>query len=57
MLTHRPCRILIGEATHQYVDRQFKTQRVGEVSLKGKEQKITVYCVVGRDDSTPNGST
>jgi len=56
-LTHSPCRILIGEATLQYLDHQFKTQRVGEVSLKRKEQKITVYRVVGREDSTSTGST
>ncbi|MBI3796169.1 MAG: adenylate/guanylate cyclase domain-containing protein [Deltaproteobacteria bacterium] len=49
-LTQNPCRILIGEATLQYLDEQFKTQRIGEVSLKGKEQKITVYRVVGRED-------
>jgi adenylate cyclase len=52
-----PCRILIGEATLQYLDHQFKTQRIGEVSLKGKEQRITVYRVVGREDSSSNGRT
>jgi adenylate cyclase len=48
--TQSTCRILIGEATLQYLDHQFKTQRIGEVSLKGKAQKITVYRVVGRED-------
>jgi adenylate cyclase len=42
------CRILIGEATLRYLGQQFITQRVGEVSLKGKEQRITVYRVLGR---------
>ncbi len=51
-LTRSPCRILIGEATLQYLDHQFKTQRIGEVSLKGKEQRITVYRVVGWEDFT-----
>jgi adenylate cyclase len=51
---YSPCRILIGEATLQYLDQQFKTQRIGEVSLKGKEQKITVYRVVGGEEASPN---
>jgi adenylate cyclase len=42
-----PCRILIGQATLQYVGQQFQTQYVGEVHLKGKEQTTTIYRVVG----------
>ena len=42
------CRILIGEATLHYLGQQFVTQRVGDVSLKGKEQKIIVHRVLGR---------
>lgn len=42
------CRILIGEATLHYLGQQFVTQRVGEVSLKGKEQKVIVHRVLGR---------
>jgi adenylate cyclase len=45
---HAPCRILIGEVTLRYLDDQYLTQRVGEVTLKGKEQKVTVYRVLGR---------
>jgi len=45
-----PCRIIIGEATLCRLGDQFEAQRVGEVSLKGKDQKITVYCVSGRVD-------
>jgi adenylate cyclase len=45
-----PCRIIIGEATLQRLGRQFATQHLGEVSLKGKDQKVTVYGVVGRAD-------
>ncbi len=49
-----PCRILIGEATRCQLGEQFQTQRVGEVSLKGKDQKITVWRVVGRVDRGPD---
>ena len=45
-----PCRIIIGEATLCRLGDQFEAQRVGEASLKGKDQKITVYCVSGRVD-------
>lgn len=43
------CRILIGEATLRYLGGQFETQRVGEVSLKGKAEKITIYRVLGHE--------
>jgi adenylate cyclase len=46
-LDGRPCRILIGEATLCRLSERFDTERVGEVSLKGKEEKISVYRVVG----------
>ena len=45
-----PCRILIGECTLRYLGKQFKTEKVGEVSLRGKVEKITAHCLVGRDD-------
>ena len=45
-----PCRILIGEATRRYLGDRFIMQRIGDVSLKGKEQQITVYRVPGRKD-------
>jgi adenylate cyclase len=41
----RVCRILIGEETLKYLNNQFNTVKVGDVSLKGKEEKITVYNV------------
>ena len=50
--TLSPCRILIGETTFQYLNGQFQTQRVGEVSFAGKEEKITAYCVPAREDDT-----
>jgi adenylate cyclase len=46
----RPCRILIGEQTLRYLNHQFETKKVGEVLLKGKDEKVTVYRVVGRMD-------
>jgi adenylate cyclase len=42
-----PCRILIGEATLSRLGQRFLTEKVGQVSLKGKEEKIHVYHVVG----------
>jgi adenylate cyclase len=45
--TGSPCRILIGEATLRYLGGQFQTQKVGEVHLKGKEETVTIYRVVG----------
>ncbi|MCP4691392.1 MAG: CHASE2 domain-containing protein, partial [Desulfobacterales bacterium] len=43
-----PCRILIGESTLRYLDDRFKTRPIGEVSLKGKDEKIRVYRVIGK---------
>lgn len=47
-LIDSPCRILIGEATLRYLGHQFQVKRVGEATLKGKDEKITIYSVVGR---------
>ena len=41
------CRILIGEATLRFLQAEYCTKRVGEVALKGKEEKITAYRVIG----------
>jgi adenylate cyclase len=43
----RPARILIGEPTLVLLDGRFKTERVGEVSLKGKENRISIHRVSG----------
>ena len=51
-LATRPTRILIGESTLRYLDDQFETLKVGELSLKGKEQKTAAYCVLGRKPET-----
>jgi adenylate cyclase len=45
--TDSPCRIFVGEPTVRYLDHRYRTQCVGEVRLKGKDEKVTVYRVVG----------
>ena len=47
-----PCRILIEEMTLQYVGKEYKTQKIGEVAVKGREQKIKIFRVLGREDGT-----
>jgi class 3 adenylate cyclase len=46
-----PCRILIGEPTLQCLGERYLTKRIGEVSVKGKDQKVVVYRVLGRKDA------
>jgi adenylate cyclase len=48
--TDSHCSILVGETTVRYLDKRFQTQRVGEISLKGKEHPIIAYRVIGRND-------
>jgi adenylate cyclase len=47
------CRILIGESTLRCLGPEFRTERIGEVSLKGKEEKITIHRVLGEDGLPP----
>jgi adenylate cyclase len=49
-LVDSPCRILIGETTLRYLDHQFRTKKIGEASLKGRDEKVTIYRVVGRNE-------
>jgi adenylate cyclase len=53
----RPARILIGEPTLERLGTEFETQRIGEFALRGKEQRVSVYRVLGRralsDESAP----
>jgi class 3 adenylate cyclase len=53
-LADRPCRILITRGTMLFLDDRFETRRVGDLSLKGKEDKIDVYCVLGRSVNAPS---
>jgi adenylate cyclase len=50
-----PCRIIIGDTTLRRLADQFKTHNFGEVSLRGKDQKITVYAVIGIADHRSGG--
>jgi adenylate cyclase len=49
-----PCRIIIGEPTLRLLGAQFEAQRIGEVSLRGKDQEMSIYCVIGRVDYKSN---
>jgi adenylate cyclase len=50
-----PCRIIIGEATRRRLHAQFATERIGEVSLRGKDQAMTVYCVMSQPQCRDDG--
>jgi adenylate cyclase len=50
------CRILVGESTVRYLKNQFQTERVGAVSLKGKDHKIEVFRVLGGLDRNSGGA-
>ena len=43
----RLCRILVGESTLRYVQGRFKAEKVGDVSLKGKTEKVATYRITG----------
>lgn len=43
-----PCRILVGEATWQRIQGAYAAREVGLCHLKGKQQAIKVYQVLGR---------
>jgi adenylate cyclase len=49
----RPCRTIIGESTLACLGDEFETARVGDVSLKGKEQRVGIYRVIGRRLASP----
>ena len=49
----RPCRTIIGESTLACLGEEFETARVGEVSLKGKEQRVGIYRLIGRRVASP----
>jgi class 3 adenylate cyclase len=46
-LSGKTCRILIGESTLRLVEGIFDIEKIGELSLKGKTQRIGAYCVFG----------
>ncbi|MGA2027455.1 MAG: adenylate/guanylate cyclase domain-containing protein [Syntrophobacteraceae bacterium] len=42
------CRILIGKSTWEYARKQFMCRGLGEGMLKGKDQRIEIYQVLGK---------
>lgn len=48
MLNGRPARILIGDATLDHLGDRYETLRVGELELRGKQDRVVVHCVLGR---------
>ena len=49
----RPCRTLIGDSTHAYVADVFDTEWVAEARLKGKQQLVAIYRVLGERKPEP----
>jgi adenylate cyclase len=43
------CRILVGDTTLRCLDARYATEKIGEVSLKGKGEKITIHRVLGEN--------
>ena len=41
------CRTLVAGSTLKYVDKEFLLEHVGEVALRGKEERISVYRLTG----------
>jgi adenylate cyclase len=46
------CRILIGESTLRFLGGLFHIELIGEVNIKGREEKITIYRVLGENPGT-----
>lgn len=51
------CRILIGYETLVYLQEQFEVESWGPLALKGKQQMVDVYRVVGLKRKTPQPMT
>jgi class 3 adenylate cyclase len=47
------CRILIGGTTLAHVADRVSAKHVGDLVLKGKQEKISAYCVLAPENSTP----
>lgn len=46
------CRIVVSESTRRHLNNSFTLAKLGEVSLKGKAQRVSVYCVLGCEKQT-----
>jgi adenylate cyclase len=44
------CRIMIAESTAQYLDGNIQTEYVGSLPLKGKSERVSVYCVMDKSE-------
>lgn len=49
---NNPWRVLIGEATYNHLNGQFNTHMVGKSDLKGKDEKITIYRVLSKKETS-----
>ncbi len=49
------CRILIGESTLRRLGGRFRTECLGAHRLRGKDEPITIYRVLGRADENRSG--
>ncbi|MFB2895250.1 CHASE2 domain-containing protein [Aerosakkonemataceae cyanobacterium BLCC-F50] len=45
------CRILISGQTYEYIKDKFTTEFIGSVQLKGREQSVDVYQVLGKNSN------
>lgn len=48
------CRVLIAQETLEYLQDQFQVEPWGMLALKGKQQPVDVYRVVGRNPASPS---
>ena len=51
------CRILVSEATLNYVTDLYETTLIDTISLKGKQKKVTVYRIDSRKDNVTEPKT
>ena len=49
------CRILVSQATQDLLGKEFLTEPVGSMSLKGKAEKVMIHRVVARANREPGG--
>ncbi len=46
----RACRILVGESTLKLLGGRYRAEAVGEIALKGKDERVSVYQIIERLD-------
>ncbi len=50
------CRIFVGGSTMRYMGEDYQAQKVGEVTLKGRDDTIAIYRIIGRVGKTASES-